>query len=226
MNEMILPAVRAEFVSDQIASYLVSHTTPPDLLDAELRHTTERTVGVSLAQMLLSDDQAVLFEMLVRAIGATRAIEIGTFTGYSAMAIARGLSHEGTLITCDVNDEWAGIARSYWERAGLSERIDFRLGPAIETLRQLEPGETFDFAFLDADKTGYLSYYEEIVPRLRPGGLLVADNTILRGRVFEEHAPGSDEVAIREFNARVRRDDRVRCVLLAMADGVLFAQKQ
>lgn len=175
--------------------------------------------------MQIGDDQAVLMEIIARSMGARRAVEVGTFTGYSALALARGMGPEGRLLCCDVNEKWTAIAREYWERAGVSDRIELRLGPAIETLRALPRGEQFDLAFLDADKTGYLVYYQEIVPRLRRGGLLLADNTLQGGDVLDARADDESAVAIGVFNDTVAADPRVRVVLLPIGDGVTFLQK-
>ncbi len=152
-------------------------------------------------------------------------MEVGTFTGYSALAVARGMGPEGRLLCCDVSEEWTAIAREYWERAGVADRIELRLGPAIDTLRSLPVEEEFDLAFVDADKTGYVAYYEEIVPRLRRGGLLLADNTLQGGRVLDADADDESTVAIRSFNDRVAGDRRMRVVLLPIGDGVSFIQK-
>jgi caffeoyl-CoA O-methyltransferase len=175
--------------------------------------------------MQIGDDQAVLMEIIARAMGARRAVEVGTFTGYSALAVVRGMGPDGRLLCCDVSEEWTAIAREYWERAGVSDQIELRLGPALDTLRSLPPGEQFDLAFVDADKPGYLAYYEEIVPRLRHGGLLLADNTLQGGRVLDAGADDESTAAIRVFNDTVTADRRTREVLLPIGDGVTFLQK-
>jgi caffeoyl-CoA O-methyltransferase len=175
--------------------------------------------------MQIGDDQATFMEILARAIGARRAVEVGTFTGYSALAVARGMGPEGHLLCLDVSEEWTAIAREYWARAGVDDRIELRLGPAIDTLRSLPNDEQFDLAFVDADKTGYPDYYDELIPRLRAGGLLLADNTLQGGRVIDESADDSSTSAIRIFNDRVAADSRVRVVLLPIGDGVSVIQK-
>jgi len=159
-------------------------------------------------------------------MGAKRAIEIGTFTGYSALAIARGLGPDGHLLCCDVSEEWTSIAREAWERAGVSDRIELRIGPGIETLRSLPSNEQFDFAFIDADKTGYAAYYEEVLTRLRPGGLILLDNMLQAGRVVDESASDDNVSAIRSLNDAIANDPRVKVVLIALGDGVSFVQKQ
>ncbi len=175
--------------------------------------------------MQIGDDQAVLMELVARAMGATAALEVGTFTGYSALAVARGMGPSGRLLCCDVSEEWTSIAREYWARAGVADRIELRIGPAIDTLRSLPAGEQFDLAFVDADKTGYLAYYQEIVPRLRSGGLLLADNTLQGGQVLDPRIDDESVTAIRSFNDFVAADPRVREVLIPIGDGVTFVQK-
>jgi caffeoyl-CoA O-methyltransferase len=164
-------------------------------------------------------------EMLVRAMGATRAVEIGTFTGYSALAVARGLGPGGRLLCCDISQEWTSIARAAWQRAGVADRIELRLGPALETLRALPPGAQFDFAFIDADKPGYPQYYQEVLSRLRPGGLMLLDNTLQDGRVVGDLAGDADVEAIRSVNDTIAADPRVQVVLLPIGDGVTIVQK-
>ena len=168
---------RSQFIDAVIDDYSAAHSTPPEADQLELQRITREKTGRA-AGMQIGDDQAVLMEMLVRAMGATRAVEIGTFTGYSALAVARGLGPGGHLLCCDVSVEWTSIARAAWERAGVADRIELRVGPGLETLRSLPPSERFDFAFIDADKTGYAQYYEQVLARLRPGGLLLLDNML------------------------------------------------
>jgi predicted O-methyltransferase YrrM len=215
---------RSRFVEGPIGEYASSHSSGPDAVQTALQEVTLERTGRA-AGMQIGDDQAVLMEIVARAMGARRALEVGTFTGYSALAVARGMGPDGRLLCCDVSEEWTAIAREYWERAGVSDRIELRIGPAIDTLRGLPAGEQFDLAFVDADKTGYASYYEEIVPRLRPGGLLLADNTLQDGRVLDSAINDEAAVAIRTFNDRVVADPRVRVVLLPIGDGVTFIQK-
>jgi predicted O-methyltransferase YrrM len=215
---------RNQFVQDAVAAYASAHSSRPDGVQLALQDATRKRTG-SAAGMQIGDDQAVLMEIIARAMGARRAVEVGTFTGYSALALVRGMGPEGRLLCCDVNEKWTAIAREYWERAGVSDQIELRLGPAMDTLRALPPGEQFDLAFLDADKPGYLAYYQEIVPRLRVGGLLLADNTLQGGDVLDAGASDQSTVAIRAFNDTVAVDARVRQVLLPIGDGVTFLQK-
>src|ERR1700733_12507684 len=150
---------RSQFIDAVIDDYAAAHSTPPDAHQLELQRTTQQKTG-GAAGMQIGDDQAVLMEMLVRAMGATRAVEVGTFTGYSALAVARGLGPGGHLLCCDVSEEWTAMARQAWEEAGVADRIELRIGPGIDTLRSLPDTEQFDFAFIDADKTSYAQYYE------------------------------------------------------------------
>jgi caffeoyl-CoA O-methyltransferase len=177
--------------------------------------------------MQIGHDQGLLMEIITRAVGAQRALEVGTFTGYSALAVARGLAPGGTLLCCDVSEEWTSIGREHWDKAGVGERIELRLGPALETLQHLPAGELFDLAFVDADKENYVNYYEAILPLLRSGGLLLADNTLWSGRVLHPPEPDdTDTAALQRFNDRVATDDRVVTVLLPIGDGVTVIQKR
>jgi len=152
-------------------------------------------------------------------------VEIGTFTGYSALAVARGLGPGGRLLCCDVSQEWTSIARAAWQKAGVADRIELRIGPGLETLRSLPPGEQFDFAFIDADKTGYAQYYEEVLTRLRPGGLILLDNMLQGGNVADGLADDGNVAAIRSLNDAIAADPRVKVVLITIGDGVSFVQK-
>jgi caffeoyl-CoA O-methyltransferase len=214
---------RSRFVEPAIADYALDHSSPPDQVQLELQSVTQERAG-KFAGMQIGDDQAVFMEILARAMGARHAVEVGTFTGSSALAVARGMGPEGKLLCCDISEEWTAIAREYWAKAGVADRIDLRIGPGLETLRSLPPGDQFDLAFVDADKGGYVAYYEELVPRLRPGGLLLADNTLWSGRVATD-ADDEDTVAIRAFNDHVAADIRVRVVMLPLGDGVSVIQK-
>ena len=175
--------------------------------------------------MQISSDEGALLTLLVRISGAREVIEIGTFTGYSSICLARGLPADGHLLACDVSGEWTDVARRYWARAGVTDRIELRLGPAAETLAALPETEQFDLAFVDADKGGYLAYYEALVPRLRAGGMLVVDNTLWRGRVADPAADDADTNAIRAVNDRARQDERVETVLLTVADGIPLCRR-
>jgi caffeoyl-CoA O-methyltransferase len=215
---------RSRFIDPAIDEYAATHSTGPDVRQLELQRVTQEKTGPA-AGMQIGDDQAVLMEMLVRAMGAKRAVEVGTFTGYSALAVARGLGPDGQLLCCDVSEEWTAIARAAWEEAGVADRIELRIGPGLETLRSLPLGEQFDFAFIDADKTGYAHYYEEILIRLRPGGLILLDNMLQGGRVLDEDVHDDNVAAIRSINDAIVGDPRVRVVLVPLGDGVSFVQK-
>jgi caffeoyl-CoA O-methyltransferase len=208
----------------EIHAYLVEHGTPPDPVQQELIEETRRLGGISLMQ--IAPEQGAFMTLLARAIGARRAIEIGTFTGYSALCLARGLPEDGTLVACDVNADWAAIARRYWEKAGVAGRIDLRLGPAADTLRALPERPDYDLAFIDADKPSYPLYYELLLPRLRPGGLVLVDNVLWMGAVVNPAANDPHTQAIRAFNDQVARDPRVDCAMLPLADGLTILRKR
>jgi caffeoyl-CoA O-methyltransferase len=215
---------RSQFIDPVIDDYAAAHSTPPDAHQLGLQRVTQEKTGRA-AGMQIGDDQAVLMEMLVRAMGATRAVEIGTFTGYSALAVARGLGPGGRLLCCDVSQEWTSIARRAWHKAGVADRIELRVGPGLETLRSLPAGEQFDFAFIDADKTGYAQYYEEVLTRLRPGGLMLLDNMLQGGHVADDRVNDENVAAIRSLNDAIAADPRVQVVLIPVGDGVSFVQK-
>jgi len=209
-------------MSAELYRYAVEHSDGRDDLMRELAAETEREAQES-AVMMTAPEQAVMMTVLCRAIDARRALEVGTFTGYGSISIARGLGEDGLLVTCDVSERWTSIARRYFERAGLADRIDLRMGPALETLRGLSDAEPFDFAFIDADKTGYPDYYEQCLRLLRPGGLLMLDNVFLGGEVIDPSVDRDAAVAMRELNDRIADDDRVLSSMLPIADGVTLA---
>jgi caffeoyl-CoA O-methyltransferase len=179
-----------------------------------------------VAQMQIAPDQGAFLTLLVRAIRARSAVEVGTFTGYSAISIARGLAEDGRLVCCDVSEEWTSIARRYFREAGVDAKIDLRIGPALETLRAMPTATQFDFGFVDADKTSYTAYYEEILARLRPGGLLGIDNVLWSGKVIDTSDQSESTRAIRAMNDHVAADDRVDAVILPIADGLTLARKR
>ena len=214
----------SEHLSPGLPDYLVGHSTPPDALLRDLiSDTAERFPGNVVYQ--IGPEQGTFMTMLAGLMDARHAIEVGTFTGYSSICLARGMAADGKLICCDVSEEWTSLARAYWQKAGLADRIELRLGPALDTLRALPAGESFDLAFIDADKTGYASYWEEIVPRVRPGGLILVDNTLLHGRIFLPE-PDPDALAIRQFNELALADDRVVLALLPVGDGLTVARRK
>jgi caffeoyl-CoA O-methyltransferase len=215
---------RSQFTVEEADTYAGGHSTGPDEVQQRLQDTTRENTGWAVA-MQIGDDQAVLMEMIVRAMGAKRAVEVGTFTGYSSLAVARGLGPDGHLLCCDVSEEWTAMARAAWEEAGVADRVELVLGPGEETLRALPAGEQFDFAFIDADKPGYPVYYEEILTRLRRGGLILLDNMLQGGRVYDESNTDESVTAIRALNDTIAADDRVKVVLLPIGDGVSVVQK-
>ena len=212
-----------DIINPELPPYLLAHCTPADDVLRDLAAET-RAAFPADAQMQISQDEGALLTMLVRLTGVRRAVEIGVFTGYSAICIARGLPPDGRLLACDIDETFTAVARRYWARAGLDDRIDLRLAPAIETLRALPAGPPIDFAFVDADKTGYRAYYDELVPRLRPGGLIVLDNVLRDGNVLRATKPA--DVAIREINDHIMADERVESVMLPVRDGVTLVRKR
>jgi Predicted O-methyltransferase len=213
------------YAAEHVVRYAVDHTTPPDPLLAELAARTVELTGDD-AHLQIAPEQGPLLTMLTQLAGARNAVEVGTFTGYSSICIARGLAPGGRLTCFDVNEHWTSIARDYWRRAGLADRIELRLGPAARTLAELPETESIDFAFIDADKPNYPTYYELIMSRLVPGGLIVVDNTLRRGRVADPAADDELVRATRAFNDLVIADERVTTVLLTFADGLTLIRKR
>jgi caffeoyl-CoA O-methyltransferase len=215
----------SEQFSPELHAYLVAHSSPVDQVLASLAEQTLRLYP-DAAGMQIGPEQGTFMTLLTRIGGARRGIEVGTFTGYSSICIARGLADGGRLTCCDVSEEWTSLARAYWDKAGLADRIELRLGPALGTLRALPAEAAFDIAFIDADKVGYIGYWDEIVPRMRPGGTVLVDNTFSHGRVIDE--PNQDAVvqAIRDFNDHAVADDRVDLVMLPVGDGLTLARRK
>jgi caffeoyl-CoA O-methyltransferase len=210
-------------MTQQIYEYMQRQAPPPSPAQSWLIARTDELGGP--AEMQVPHEQAAFLTLLVKLVGATRVVEVGTFTGYSTLALALGLSPGGRVLTCDLSEQWAAIAKEAWCAAGVEDRIDFRLGPAARTLGALPATAEIDLVFLDADKPGYLGYWELLVPRVRPGGLLLADNVLYGGEAAEE-TPTGNAAAIDAFNAAVRADDRVEAVLLPIADGLTIARKK
>lgn len=204
--------------------YLVEHSSGRDEVLERLQRETEE-LG-DRAVMQVAPDQGALITLLVRAIGARKALELGTFTGYSAICIARGLPPDGQLLTCDVSEEWTAIASRYFEQAGVAERIEIRLGPALDTLRSLPAADRIDFAFIDADKEGYPEYYEQVVERLRGGGVVMIDNVLRGGAVLDAGDDSAGNRAVRELNDRIASDQRVHAAMLGVADGITLALRR
>jgi caffeoyl-CoA O-methyltransferase len=204
--------------------YLLDHNPAEDEV---LRALAAETLEVGpLAIMQVAREQGLLLTMLTRLVGARRAVEIGTFTGYSSICIARGLADGGRLLACDVSEEWTAIARKYWARAGLQDRIELRIAPAVETLAALPDTPEIDLAFIDADKTSYRAYYDALLPRLRPNGLIVFDNVLWMGAVANPAAQDESTVAIRALNDFLLTDERVDVVMLPVADGITLVRKR
>jgi len=214
-----------DWFDPRVAGYVADHAAAPDDVLHDLRAETREATG-GAAGMQISADQGALLTLLTGLSGAGFAVEVGTFTGYSSICIARGLRPGGRLLCCDVSEEFTAIARRAWERAGLTDRIELRLAPAAETLGALPDGEHIDLAFIDADKEGYPTYWEALVPRLRPGGLLLVDNVLWSGRVADPGADDDTTTVIRAFNDLVAADDRVESVILPVADGLTLARKR
>ena len=211
-------------LTPELYNYLVAHSDEDALL-AELADETASRMG-GVAMMQISREQGTFMTILARAIGARHAVELGTFTGYSAICIARALPPDGTLLCCDISAEWTAIAQRYWEKAGLSRKITLKLAPALDTLRALPANEIFDFAFIDADKGYYRSYYDEILKRLRPNGLIVIDNVLWSGEVLNQRNQSADTRAIRALNDFLPSDSRVDVVMLPIADGITICRKK
>lgn len=214
---------RSFLLDDALWGYVVDHSVKVDPVVARL---TERTVALGgVAGMQIGPDQQAFLTMLTRFAGVTNAVEVGTFTGTSALCVARGLAPGGRLLCCDISEEWTAIASEAWAEAGVEDRIDLRIAPALETLQALPVDPVIDLVFIDADKPGYASYYDELVPRLRPGGWVVADNTLWSGRITDAGDGDENTRALRAYNAHAAADDRVTTVLLAVADGLTISQK-
>ncbi|MCB1039020.1 MAG: O-methyltransferase [Acidimicrobiales bacterium] len=215
-------APRSFLLSDALDTYVREHTEP---FDPVLVRLTERTVALGdVAGMQIGPDQAAFLRMLVRFAGVSNAVEVGTFTGTSSLCIARGLADGGRLRCFDISDEWTSIAREAWEEAGVADRIELTIGPAADTIGSLPADPVIDLAFIDADKPGYLTYYEALVPRLRPGGWIVADNTMWSGGIVDDDSDNA--AALRAYNDRAATDDRVDTVVLALFDGLTVSQKR
>jgi caffeoyl-CoA O-methyltransferase len=213
-------------MNSQIYNYVARHRSR-DELDVLLEELAAETAALGeISSMQISAEQGAFFSLLVAAIGARNAIEIGTFTGYSSLCTARGLPEGGKLLCLDQSDEWTGIARRYWQRAGLDSKIELRLGDAKSTLAALPEAEQFDFAFVDADKTGYDTYYELLLPRLKSNALLIFDNMVSKGGLVDETSKNENVRAIDALNKKLASDARVESVLLPVADGLNICRKK
>jgi caffeoyl-CoA O-methyltransferase len=211
----------AFIVTDEIEQYAAAHTTQPTDVLAALATETRETLRSP--QMLTGTIEGRFLEVLVFAAQARRVLELGTYSGYSSISMAAGLPPDGHIDTCEVDARHVEVALKYIERSGYADRITVHLGPALETIERLD-GE-WDFVFIDADKENYLNYYEAVLPRLSERGLLAADNTLWSGSVLDEADDSVDTRAIREFNERVRSDERVVCVQLTVRDGITLVRR-
>jgi caffeoyl-CoA O-methyltransferase len=210
-------------LDDSLHAYILDHT-PEDEVLARVREETAAMGDIAVMQ--IAPDQGSFLTLLARAIGARHAIEVGTFTGYSAICIARGLGPAGRLLCCELDEEYAEIASANLEAGGVAEKTEIRIGPALDTLRALPADELFDLGFIDADKETYPEYYEEILARLRPGGIVMLDNVLLRGRVLDPQDDDERAEIVNRLNAAIAADERVDAVMLGVADGITLALKK
>jgi caffeoyl-CoA O-methyltransferase len=213
------------FLLDQaLSDYLEAHNPQ---IDEVLRDLINETAELGpVAGMQIAPEQGAFMALLAKLTGAHNAVEVGTFTGYSALCLARAMRAGSHLLCCDVSEEWTAIAMRYWERAGVADRIELKLAPALETLQALPSERTIDLAFVDADKANYVNYYEELVPRMLPGALIVVDNTLWSGKVIDTSDQDENTVAIRAFNDHVHADPRVEAVILPISDGLTLVRIQ
>ncbi|MEM7273396.1 MAG: class I SAM-dependent methyltransferase [Actinomycetota bacterium] len=212
-----------DFIDPGVGAYLAAHTTPPSEIEQRL---IERTRKMRAGDMQIGHPQARFMAALTRILRPSLVVEIGTFTGYSSLVMAQALPSGGRLLACDVSKKWTKIARTFWAEAGVDDRIDLRIGPAADTLAGLPPDTVIDLAFIDADKTGYLTYFEEIVPRLAPTGVILVDNVLWDGLVVDPSDTSADTEALRAFNAHVVADPRVEVALLPVGDGLSFITRR
>ncbi len=212
-------------LTDAVHEYLLGHSLREPPVLARLRAVT---AALPNSNMQISPEQGQFMQLLVKLTGARRCLEIGTFTGYSSLCVALALPQDGLLITCDVNSDWTSLAAQFWREAGVESRINLRLQPALRTLDELASTEAgrFDFAFIDADKTGYSAYYARLLGLLRPGGLIAVDNTLWNGQVADPADTSADTTALRAFNALVHQDQRVDISLVPIGDGLTLLRKR
>ncbi|MBK5224360.1 MAG: class I SAM-dependent methyltransferase [Acidimicrobiia bacterium] len=212
-------------MSDELHRYVVDHGMPPDDLLQDLIAET-REQFTDRAGMQIDAAQGSFLTLLARMVQPQFAVEVGTFTGYSSICIARGLPAGGRLVCCDISEEFTSVARHYWQRADLGDVIELRLGPALDTLAAMSGDPIIELAFIDADKTGYRGYYEAILGRMPSGGLIVVDNVLWSGRIIDEFDASEDTVALREFNDVLANDRRVDVSMLTVGDGLTLARKR
>ena len=213
-------------LNEKVYDYLLGHSLRESAVCQQLR---EETKTMKMGMMQVSPEQGQFMSLLVELIGVRKAVEVGTFTGYSALRVAQALPEDGTLVCCDVSEEWTAVGKKYWEQAGVSDRINLKIGPAVDTLQAMrDAGEenTFDFGFIDADKLNYQSYYEHVLALLRTGGLLLIDNVLWGGSVANPDKTDEDTEAIRTLNTFLHGDDRVSLSMLPVGDGLTLALKR
>lgn len=213
-------------LDDRLYRYLVDHSVPENTLLAELR---QATAALPMAQMQIAPEQGQFMALLVQLMGARKTLEVGVFTGYSALVVALALPADGVVVACDINKEYTAIARQFWQKAGVASKIDLRLGPAVETLEQLiaaGEADSFDFAFIDADKSSYDRYYEQALQLVRPGGLIALDNVLWSGQVADPAVQDNRTNLIRALNAKLHQDNRISLSLVPIADGLTLALKR
>lgn len=216
-------------LTSELADYLRSVSLRDSELLRRLRAETASSFADNVASMQISPEQGQFMGLIVRLMGAKKTLEVGVFTGYSSLSVALALPPGGKVVACDISDEYTAMARRYWAGAGVAEKIELRIGPALATLDALiATGEagTFDFAFIDADKSNYLNYYERVLKLLRPGGLIAVDNVLWHGRVIAPGVTDEDTEAIRAFNQRLHTDERIDLSLLPIGDGLTLARKK
>lgn len=219
-------STRTLSLTDDIYRYLVEHSVRENGVLARLRNVT---AGMPNSNMQIGPEQGQFMALLARLVGAKRCIEVGVFTGYSSLAVALALPDDGRILACDVSEEWTSIARKFWREAGVDHKIELKLQPAARTLEErLAAGEAgrYDFAFIDADKEGYVEYYELLLQLLRPGGLITVDNTLWSGEVADPHTTDANAKAMRAFNDKLHRDERVDLSLVPIGDGLTLARKR
>jgi predicted O-methyltransferase YrrM len=213
-------ASRFSLLPERVARYIHQHAREPEVL----RELRAATASVPHSGMQIGADQGQFMALLVRLMGAKRCLEIGTYTGYSALAVALALPKDGRLVCCDVSEEWTAVGRPFWKKAGVEKKIDLRIAPALETLKKLKG--PFDFVFIDADKPNYINYYERCLELVRRGGLIAVDNVLWSGEVANDKTRDELTVALRKFNDHVRQDERVELAMLPIGDGVTLALKR
>ena len=216
--------VKSKITNEQVARYVVEKIVVETDIEAQLRKDTTR---LSQGGMISSSDVGTFLSMMAQTVNAKKAIEVGTFTGYTALRIARALPADGKVISCDISTEWTDMGKPYWQAAGVDKKIDLRIAPAMETLNSLNSTEagTFDFAFIDADKLNYHLYYEACLTLLRPGGVIILDNMLWSGDVADNSIQDATTVALRNLNLKISQDTRVTSCLLTVGDGLMMVRK-